>query len=148
MPTGVLEEIELQSQRVIAQKKQEVAQLAQYQSSLQTSIDEHNATLASLQAQKKALETSLANLKAAEASQFSKIKQAEGEANTRLNDRHATLTEQAELQAQKIQGLEARDKDLARKEKNLDSEKARIAKELTAQIAAYETLTKSLLAKL
>ena len=148
MPSGVLDEIEVQSKRIIAQKKQEVAQLAQYHADLQSAIDEHNKTLVGLQTQKSALEQSIQQLKDDEAGQLVKIKQAEGEATGRLNETQAKLTTQAENQSRQAETAADREKEVGRKERNLAAEKARVAQGLTELIASNTALLTAWIAKL
>ena len=122
MATGVLDEIELQSKRLIEQKKQEVAQLAQYKESLQTAIEECNKTLARLQADKKNAEAGLKSLKEDEGAQKAKVAAWEQEAQSRLNEQKSKVTAQAQAVESKEQAVAAREKEVARREHNLTAQ--------------------------
>ena len=121
MGAGVLDEIELQSRRLIEQKKQEVAQLAQYKSTLEREIGQVNSDLSDLQKQKKSLQDSIESLKSSEAEEKAKRSQWDNEDSKKTSARRAELASIAEGQDQAGKILEKRESDVTRREKNMDS---------------------------
>ena len=119
MATGVLDEIEIQSQRVINQKKQEVAQLAQYKESLDGEIKKANAELSQLQSEAAKLKDSISRLKSSEASELKKRSDWDKENAQNSSRRHADLVVESQKLDSRKESIDEKEKELTRKENNL-----------------------------